>query len=127
MRRAPHENVATVLVDPAVLADLELALMVVDMRVWPIRTAPNCLDGPRMEFQVRRRLVEQQRGAWDCAAGWTPVWIAFGPTWRFGDEPLPWEAHRALWQILDAHAARVRFHRRLGGVTPLLVQEDVAH
>src|SRR5262245_25242002 len=127
MRRAPHENVATVLVDPAVLADLELALMVVDMRVWPIRTAPNCIDGPRMEFQVRRRLVERQRGAWDCAAEWTPVWIAFGPTWRFGDEPLPWEAHRALWQILDAYAARVRFHRRLGGATPLLVQEDVAH
>ena len=126
MRRAPHENVATVLVDPAVLGDLELELMVRDLRVWPIRTAPNCIDGPRTEFQVRRRLVEQQRGAWDCAAGWTPVWVAFGPSWRSGAEPLPWAAHEALWQVLDSYAAQVRFHRRLGGVTPLLVQEDVA-
>src|SRR5215207_9443790 len=124
MRRAPHENVATVLVDPCALADLELALMVHDMRVWPIRTAPSCLDGPRREFQVRRRLVEAQRGRWDCAATWTAVWVGFGPSWRTGAEPLPWAAHRALWQVLDAHAERVRFHRRLGGVTPLLVQED---
>jgi hypothetical protein len=126
MRRAPHENVATVLVDPERLEDLELALMVLDMRVWPIRTAPNCLDGRRTEFQVRRRLVEAQRGAWDCASDWVAVWIAFGPSWRTGDEPLPWAAHRALWQVLDDAAAHVRFHRRLGGVTPLLVQEDVA-
>jgi hypothetical protein len=127
MRRAPHENVATVLVEPCALADLELELMVLDMRVWPIRTAPNCLDGTRREFQVRRRLIEQQRGKWDCAAAWTPVWIGFGPAWRHGDEPLPWAAHRALWQVLDEYAAHVRFHRRLGGVTPLLVQEDAAH
>jgi hypothetical protein len=126
MRRAPHENVATVLVDPRWLEDLELALMVLDMRVWPIRTAPNCLDGRRIEFQVRRRLVEAQRGAWDCATEWVAIWIAFGPLWRTGDEPLPWRAHRALWQVLDAYAEHVRFHRRLGGVTPLLVQEDVA-
>ena len=114
------------LVDPRALGDLELELMVRDMRVWPIRTAPNCLDGPRTEFQVRRRLVEAHRGAWDCAADWTPVWIGFGPSWRFGDEPLPWEAHRALWRVLDAFADRVRFRRRLVGVTPLLVQEDVS-
>jgi hypothetical protein len=127
MRRAPHENVATVLVEPCVLADLELDLMVLDLRVWPIRTAPNCLDGRRTAFQVRRRLVEAQRGGWDCAADWTPVWIAFGPFWRHGDEPLPWQAHRALWQVLDAYRDHVRFHRRLGGVTPLLVPEDAAH
>src|SRR5215211_7797211 len=125
MRRAPHENVATVLVEPCVLGELELDLMVRDMRVWPIRTAPNCVDGRRTEFQVRRRLVEAQRGAWDCARGWTAAWIAFGSSWRTGDEPLPWEAHRALWQVLDAYAAHVRFHRRLGGVTPLMVERDV--
>jgi hypothetical protein len=124
MRRAPHENVATVLVEPGALEDLELELMALDMRVWPIRTAPNCLDGRRAEFQVRNRLVTQQRGAWDCAADWTPVWVGFGPAWRHGDEPLPWAAHRALWQLLDSYAAHVRFHRRLGGVTPLLVPED---
>ncbi len=126
MRRAPHENVATVLVDPDRLEDLELALMVRDKRVWPIRTAPNCHDGRRAEFQVRRRLVEAQRGAWDCASEWVAVWIAFGASWRTGDEPLPWAAHRALWHVLDAYGDDVRFHRRLGGVTPLLVQEDVA-
>jgi len=124
MRRAPHENVATVLVEPRALEDLELELMALDMRVWPIRTAPNCLDGRRAEFQVRNRLVTQQRGAWDCAADWTPVWIGFGPSWRHGDEPLPWAAHRALWQLRDSYATHVRFHRRLGGVTPLLVPED---
>jgi hypothetical protein len=126
MRRPPHENVATVLVEPAVLEDLELALMVRDMRVWPIRTAPNCVDGRRTEFQVRRRLVESQRGAWDCASDWVGVWVAFGSSWRTGDEPLPWEAHRSLWQVLDAYAAHVRFHRRLGGVTPLMVERDVS-
>ena len=123
--RAPHENVATVLVEPRVLADLELALMALDLRVWPVRTAPICVDGPRREFQVRRRLVEQHRGAWDVAAAWTPVWIAFGRSWRHGDEPLPWAAHAALWQALDSFAAHVRFRRRLGGVGPLPVPQDV--
>ena len=80
----------------------------------------------RTEFQVRNRLLTQQRGAWDCAADWTPVWVGFGPSWRSGDEPLPWAAHKALWNTLDAYAEHVRFRRRLGGVTPLLVQQDVA-
>ncbi len=126
VRRAPHENVATVLVDPAVLGDLELDLMAVDLRVWPIHSAPNCLDGPRMAFQVRRRLITAQRGAWDCAATWTAVWVAFGAMWRRGSEPLPWEAHRVLWAVLDGYAPHVRFHRRLGGVTPILVPEETA-
>lgn len=120
MLREPHENVATVLVDPALLRDLELELMELDLWVWPVRTAPICADGPRMEFQVRRRLVEAQRGAWDCAAHWVPVWISFGERWWNGAEPLPWSAHRALWDVLDAHAEQVRFRRRLGGVQPLL-------
>ena len=67
VRRTPHENVATVLVDPRVLGDLELALMALDLRVWPIGTAPICLDGPRMAFQVRRSLLIKQRGEWDLA------------------------------------------------------------
>ena len=45
--RLPHENVATVLVDPRALADLELELMELDLRVWPVATAPICADGPR--------------------------------------------------------------------------------
>jgi hypothetical protein len=113
--------VATVLVDPRVLPWLELELMTLDLRVWPISTAPNCIDGPRTAFQVRRRLLLQRRGAWDDAASWTPVWISFGGSWKQGEEPLPWSAHATLWQVLDAQAQHVRFQKRLGGVRPLTV------
>ncbi|MEQ6899555.1 hypothetical protein [Nocardioides sp. YIM 152588] len=124
MRRAPHENVATVLVDPAVLPDLELALMELDLRVWPVATAPISIDGPRQAFQIRRRLVEQHGGAWACAATWVPVWIGFGERWRTGDEPLPWTAHQALWQSLASYGAHVRYRKRLGGVRPLSVPAE---
>lgn len=120
MRREPHENVATVLVDPALLRDLELELMELDLWVWPVRTAPICADGPRTAFQIRRRLIESKRGAWDCAATWVPVWISFGERWSTGEDPLPWSAHRALWDALEVHSERVRFQRRLGGVQPLV-------
>lgn len=116
MRREPHENVATVLVDPRALAELELACMALDLRLWPIATAPVHVDGERAAFQVRRRLVEARRGAWDCAAAWAPVWIGFGPSWHSGADPLPWSAHQALWDLLEDHAQHVRFARRLGGV-----------
>ena len=109
------------LVDPRVLADLELDLMALDLQLWPVRTAPICEDGERTAFQVRRELLVRHRGAWDLAAEWVPVWIGFGTTWRDRDEPLPWSAHEALWRSLDAYAANVRYHRRLGGVAPLAV------
>jgi hypothetical protein len=125
VRRAPHENVATVLVDPRVLGDLELQLMALDLLVWPVRTAPICVDGPRMAFQIRRGLLMRHPGEWDVAADWTPVWIGFGATWHNGDEPLPWAAHEALWRMLDAYAQHVRFHRRLGGVRRLPLPEDM--
>jgi hypothetical protein len=125
VRRAPHQNVATVLVAPCVLCDLELDLMTRDLRVWPVRTAPICTDGPRTAFQVRRRLLMRHRGEWDLAAGWTPVWIGFGPTWHDGDEPLPWAAHKVLWQALDSYAEHVRFHRRLGGIPRMPLPGDV--
>ena len=115
------------LVDPRVLGDLELALMGLDLRVWPVRTAPICADGPRTAFQIRRKLLTRHRGEWDVAADWAPVWIGFGTTWRDGDEPLPWAAHSALWQALDSYRAHVRFHRRLGGVAPLPVPQDEDH
>jgi hypothetical protein len=124
--RAPHENVATVLVDPRVLGDLELTLMALDLQVWPVATAPICADGPRQAFQIRRQLLMRHRGEWDLAAEWTPVWIGFGASWHDGDEPLPWSAHATLWQTLDACAERVRFHRRLGGVSRLPLPEDVS-
>lgn len=125
MRRAPHENVATVLVSPRVLGDLELELMALDLLVWPVRTAPICTDGARTAFQIRRRLLMKHRGDWDVAADWTPVWIGFGPTWQHGDEPLPWAAHETLWRALDAYAEHVRFHRRLGGVPRLTLPKGV--
>jgi hypothetical protein len=124
VRRAPHENVATVLVDPCVLTDVELDLMALDLRVWPVSTAPICMDGPRTAFQVRRNLLLRQRGGWDVAADWTPVWVSFGASWQNGDEPLPWAAHQALWDALDAYADHVRFVRRLGGVSRLPVPHD---
>lgn len=126
MRRAPHENVATVLVDPRALADVELELMALDLTVWPVRTAPICADGPRQAFQLRRRLLDRHQGAWDLAVDWTPVWVGFGPSWRTGDEPLPWAAHETLWRVLDARPDEVRFHRRLGGVPRLSVPHDLA-
>ena len=125
VRRAPHENVATVQVDPRVLSDLELALILRDLRLWPVRSAPIVVDGRRTEFQVRRRLLLQHRGAWDLAAEWTATWIGFGASWRRGDEPLPWAAHQSLWEVLDSHADGVRFQRRLGGVSRLPLPQDV--
>jgi hypothetical protein len=117
--------VATVLVEPRALADLELALMALDLQVWPVRTAPNYVDGSRMAFQVRRRLLMQHRGDWDCAAGWTPVWVGFGTSWQNGADPLPWAAHQALWRALDSFGEHVLFHRRLGGVPRLRLPRDV--
>lgn len=117
--RRPHENVATVLVDPRGLVELELELMGLDLRLWPVRTAPICADGRRAEFQVRRRLVERYH--WDGTEGWVPAWVSFGASWRNGDDPLPYAAHAALWRVLDDHAEHVRFRRRLGGVEPLAV------
>jgi hypothetical protein len=123
--RRPHENVATVLVDPCALEELELLLMTLDLRVWPVRTAPICADGPREAFQIRRRLVISQCGEWDVAADWTPVWISFSASWQHGDDPLPWAAHQTLWDALDSYAPYVRFHRRLGGVSRIPVPEDL--
>jgi hypothetical protein len=123
--RRPHENVATVLVDPRALEELELLLMTLDLRVWPVQTAPICVDGPREAFQIRRRLIMSHGGAWEIAADWVPVWIGFGASWQRGDDPLPWAAHQALWDALDAWAPHVRFQRRLGGVSRIPVPEDM--
>ena len=113
------------LVDPRVLGDLELVMMALDLRVWPVRTAPIAADGPRMAFQIRRRLLMSHRGDWDLAADWAPVWIGFGTSWHDGVEPLPWTAHQALWRALDPYAAHVRFQRRLGGVERLPLPRDL--
>jgi hypothetical protein len=119
MRRQPHENVATVLVDPSVLAELEMQLMVLDLHLWPVATAPISPDGPRHAFQIRRRMIEARRGAWDDAAEWVAAWVSFGSTWRNGAEPLSWEARTTLYRTLDSYAEQVRYRRGLGGVPPL--------
>jgi len=121
VRRLRHENVATVLVDPAVLRDLELTLMTQDLRVWPVAVAPNCVDGPRTAEQIRRRMIMARRGAWDDAADWVPVWISFGDSWYDGDEPLPWAAHRTLWEALRGYRDHSRYRLGLVGVPRLVV------
>lgn len=126
MLRAPHENVATVLVDPAVLAGLEVELMALDLRLWPVATAPICADGPRQAFQIRRRMLTARRGTWDDAAEWVPAWVSFGDSWRDGDEPLSWRARATLYRTLDRHAGRVRYRRGLGGVALLDVPREAA-
>ena len=125
MLRPPHENVATVLVDPTALAELEIELMARDLNLWPVATAPNCPDGPRQAFQLRRRLLMARRGEWDDAAGWVAAWVSFGDTWRLADEPVPWVARRILYEILDAHADHVHYRKGLGGVPPLDVPREL--
>ncbi|MXG90135.1 hypothetical protein [Nocardioides flavescens] len=126
MERAPHVNAATVLVDPAVLHDLEVHLMTLDLRLWPVATAPICTDGPRRAFQLRRRMLMARRGAWDDAAHWVPVWISFGASWYSGAEPLPWAAHQTLWRTLEEYADHVRYRLGLGGIPRLDVPEERA-
>lgn len=123
MHRPAHQNVATVLVDPAVLVELEIELMARDLWLWQVSTAPNCVDGPRQAFQLRRRLLMARRGAWDEAADWVPVWISFGDSWCRNAEPLSWAARATLYRTLDEYADHVRYRRGLGGVPPL----DVPH
>lgn len=123
MLRAPHENVATVLVDPAVLVELGVHLMSLDLRLWPVETAPICVDGPRQAFQLRSRMLTARRGDWDDAADWVPAWVSFGDSWRDGPEPLSWRARSTLYRTLDSDSGRVRYRRGLGGV-PVL---DVPH
>ena len=126
MQRAPHENVATVLVDPRVLRDLEVQLMAQDLRLWPVATAPICGDGPRAAFQIRRRMLEARRGAWDEAAEWVPAWIAFGEGWYDGAEPLSWTARQTLYRTLEGYEGHVHYRRGLGGIPRLDVPRELA-
>ena len=126
VRPPGHENVATVLVNPAVLRDFELDLMAHDFRVWPVHRTPTelCPDGPRLAFQLRRSMIEASQGQWAVAAEWTLVWIAFGERWLDGDEPVPWPAHAALWDKLSEYGGDVRYKLGLGGVPRLSVPRE---
>ncbi|HEX2904564.1 MAG TPA: hypothetical protein VHO01_14005 [Jatrophihabitans sp.] len=124
MREAGFENVATVLVDPAVLDDFELDLMADDFRVWNVQTSTVFTDAARVALQLRRSLIDWSQGRWALAADWTVVWITFGESWLDGDNPIPWPAHAALWQKLSGYAESVRFNRGLTGVPRLGVPRE---
>lgn len=124
MRLPSFENMATVLVDPAVLADFELDLMSHDFRVWLVRTVPTFPDAPRLAFQIRRSLIDWSNGKWDLAADWTLVWITFGPSWLEGEEPIPWPSHAALWDKLGEYEPNVRYNLGLGGVPRLGIPRE---
>jgi hypothetical protein len=124
VRPQGFENVATVLVDPRVVEDLELDLMARDMRLWVVHRVSTFPDPQRLAFQLRRSLVDASFGRWADAAEWTVVWISFGDSWRDGDEPLPWSAHAALWEKLAEYAGHVHYNLGLGGVPYLDVPRE---
>lgn len=119
-----QENVATVLVDPAVLDDFELDLMAQDFRVWTVESVTTFADPRRLAFQIRRSLIDVSNGRWADAAEWTLVWITFGESWLDGDEPIPWPAHAALWDKLAEYAGHIRYNLGLGGVPRLGVPRE---
>ena len=118
------ENMATVLVDPAVLDDFELDLMSNDFRVWLVNTVPTFVDAPRAAFQIRRSLIDWSNGQWEIAADWTLVWITFGESWLDGNEPIPWPSHAALWDKLAEYSPFVRYNLGLGGVPRLGIPRE---
>lgn len=115
---------ATVLVDPAVLADFELDLMSHDFRVWTVHTTTIFPDPARAAMQIRRGLLDWSNGRWAVAADWTVVWITFGESWLDGDNPIPWPAHAALWKKLAEYPAHTRYNLGLGGVPRLGVPHE---
>lgn len=118
------ENVATVLVDPAILHEFELDLMACDFRVWTVHTAPTFADPGRLAFQIRRSLIDWSNGRWDLAEHWVVVWVGFGHSWLDGDEPIPWPAHAALWDKLAGYGEHVRYNLGLGSVPRLPVPAE---
>lgn len=124
VRGRGFENMATVLVDPAVLPDFELDLMSDDFRVWLVHCAPSFVDAPRAAFQIRRSLVEANGERWAAAADWTLIWITFGESWLDGDEPIPWPAHAALWDKLAGYAPQVRYNLGLSGMPRISVPRE---
>jgi hypothetical protein len=124
VRPEGFENVATVLVDPAVIEDLELDLMARDMRLWAVHQVGTFPDPRRLAFQLRRSMIDASNGCWAEAADWTVVWISFGDSWRDGDEPLPWSAHAALWEKLGEYTGHVHYSLGLGGVPYLDVPRE---
>lgn len=124
VRAEGFENMATVLVNPAVLADFELDLMSHDFRVWTVHTATTFPDAPRVAAQIRRSLIDWSNGRWNLAANWTVVWITFGESWLDGDNPIPWPSHAALWKKLAEYSEDVRYNLGLGGMPRITVPRE---
>lgn len=124
VRGRGFENMATVLVNPAVLSDFELDLMSQDFRVWIVHTTTTFPDAPRAAMQIRRALIDWSQGRWSVAADWTVVWITFGESWLDGDNPIPWPAHSALWKKLAKYSDNVRYNLGLGGMPRLGVPRE---
>jgi len=93
---------ATVLVDPTVLDDLELDLMSADFRVWNVHTTTVFPDPQQAAMQIRRALIDWSAGRWELASAWT---VVCGPRNR----------------VLAGH---VRYNRGLGGVPRLGVPRE---
>jgi hypothetical protein len=124
MRGPGFENMATVLVNPAILDDFELDLMSHDFRVWSVHVTHIFPDPERAAMQIRRALIDWSNGRWNIAAEWVVVWITFGERWLDGDNPIPWPAHAALWDKLAEYSKNVRYNLGLGGVPRLGVPRD---
>lgn len=118
------ENSATVLVEPSVLSALELDLMARDLRLWVVAHTDAFVDSRRIAFQIRRSMAEQNNRRWADAEDWTLVWITFGDSWRAGEDPLPWSAHEAVWDVLGEYGDRVRYRKWIGSVPRLRVPSD---
>lgn len=116
---------ATALVDPVVLERLELELMTLDFRVWPVHTAPTFADPAQLAMQIRRSLIEWSQGQWEHAADWTLIWITFGDSWWDHDEDtISWPAHSALWNKLAEYSQNVRYNKGLSGIPKLGVRRE---
>jgi hypothetical protein len=127
MRGPGFENMATVLVNPAVLHDFELALMSLDFRVWTVHTVSTFADAPQAAYQIRRNLIDWSNGEWEVAETWTLVWITFGDSWideKDAENPLPWTAHDALWNKLADYSDNVRYNWGLSSVPRLGVPRE---
>ncbi len=126
VRSAGFENMATVLVNPRVLADFELDLMSHDFRVWAVHASSAFPDAPQAAMQIRRALIDWSNGRWNLAANWTVVWITFGDSWLDGDNPIPWPSHAALWKKLAEYSEDVRYNLGLGGMPRLTVPREAS-
>ena len=127
-----HENVATVLVDPAVLADFELDLMAHDFRVWDVARTPPSSTRPGWPSRSAARCARRTstRGGTRSSGRWcgSPS-VTAGATARSRSRG---RRTSALWDKLAEYRPHVRYHLGLGGIPHLPVayedeRDDAGH